>query len=818
MNLWTITITDPSGGSRVAEVSAGKVVVGTDPGCSLCVEGEGVAPEHADLWFGGEHLRVQDRGSDSGTIVDGILLTTKVKVEYPVLVQLGKLMLLVEVQGAREPQEAAVEDAAVQIRMDYGLKEEIARGGMGRIYLGQDPRLKRTVAIKVSTVSYGGEDPRFVKEAKVLAALAHPSIVPIYNIGQESEGHPYYAMKLVKGRTLQAVIKGLSEGHEETVAHYTQKRLLTVFRKVCDAMAFAHSKEILHRDLKPENIMVGEFGEVLVMDWGLAKIRGEQELAARAAAPGSVESAASGEESLGMTMEGEVLGTPQYMSPEQASGMSADLDDRADVYALGGILYSILALRPPVGGSTLEEVLSKVKTGAILPMDPSFREPFEEKGKTERVPEALLAVIRKAMALEREARYPGVADLAEDIDAYERGYATSAQAAGFVKRSRLWLGRNKTFAVTVMVVVGMAGAFTPRVLREQQQTGAAFARLRETAPTFAAHAENALRDGEFEEALESATYAVELAPQNAAYHRLRGDALQVLFRLPEAVAAYRTSSGLAPEERVSENLRLTEELIALAQQGSEAQAQTRLYEALKLQKRRGEAMAFGKLLSGVLLGQKKDPAALAELVKRLEERLLPVPGTSILLSSTELSVGDWKLYLAAEGLPNWERPQALNQTDHHPLVNVTWAEANEFCTWLTSSTGKEWRLPTNAEWDAAVGRSIWPWGDDYPPKWDEGNYAVNSKGGFDEARVGEDQILGTAPVSSFKPNELGFFDLGGNVAEWVLDGTATDGKRVVRGGSWVEFGKVCRSDYQHRVPANRRDTDTGFRLVRVSTR
>ena len=818
MNHWTITITEPSGACRVAEVSAGRIIIGSDPSCSLCVEGEGVAPEHAELWFGGEHLRVKDLGSGSGTVVDGTLLTTKVKVEYPVSVQLGTLSLLVEAVGAPAQTEAVPEEVSVEIRMDYGLKEEIARGGMGRIYLGEDPQLKRTVALKVSTVSYGGEDPRFVKEAKVLAALAHPSIVPIYNIGEESEGHPFYAMKLVKGRTLQAVIKGLSEGHEETVGQYTQKRLLTVFRKVCDAMAFAHSKGILHRDLKPENIMVGEFGEVLVMDWGLAKIRGEHELAARTANPGEAEPAAFDAESLGMTMEGEVLGTPQYMSPEQASGMSAELDDRADVYALGGILYSILALRPPVGGSTLEEVLSKVKTGAILPMDQTFREPFEEKGKMERVPEALLAVIRKAMALRREDRYSGVVALAEEIDAYQHGYATSAQAAGFVKRSRLWLGRNKAFAVTVVVVAGMAGALTPRVLREQRQTSAAFDRLRETAPTFAAHAESALRDGEFEEALESATYAVELAPQNAAYHRLRGDALQVLFRLPEAGAAYRTSTGLAAEERVFENLRLTEELIALAQQGSEAQAQTRLYEALKQQKRRGEAMAFGKLLSGVLLGQKKDPAALAELVKHLEERLLPVPGTSILLASTELTVGDWKLYLAAEGLPNWERPQTLNQTENHPVVNVTWTEANEFCTWLTASTGKEWRLPTNAEWDAAVGRSIWPWGDDYPPKWDEGNYAVDTKGGFDEGRVGEDKIFGTAPVASFKPSELGFFDLGGNVAEWVLDGAATDGKRVVRGGSWVEFGKVCRSDYQHRVAANRRETDTGFRLVQVSTR
>ena len=170
MNHWTITITDPSGESRVAEVSAGKIVVGTDPGCALCLEGADVAPEHADFWFGGEHLRVQDRGSASGTFVDGILITAKVKVEYPVSVQLGALTLLVEAQT--ESDEAAAEESSVEVRMDYSLKEEIARGGMGRIYLGEDPRLKRTVAIKVSTVSYGGEDPRFEKEAKVLAALA----------------------------------------------------------------------------------------------------------------------------------------------------------------------------------------------------------------------------------------------------------------------------------------------------------------------------------------------------------------------------------------------------------------------------------------------------------------------------------------------------------------------------------------------------------------------------------------------------------------------------------------------------------------------
>jgi serine/threonine protein kinase len=132
-------------------------------------------------------------------------------------------------------------------------------------------------AVKVSTVSVGSEDPRFRKEARVLANLAHPNIVPIYNLGVNSAGRPFYSMKLVKGRTLQSVLNAVREGEDAAVAEFTRARLLMVFRKVCDAMAFAHSKGVLHRDLKPENVMVGEYGEVLVMDWGLAKVIGVEE-------------------------------------------------------------------------------------------------------------------------------------------------------------------------------------------------------------------------------------------------------------------------------------------------------------------------------------------------------------------------------------------------------------------------------------------------------------------------------------------------------------------------------------------------------------
>jgi formylglycine-generating enzyme required for sulfatase activity len=163
-----------------------------------------------------------------------------------------------------------------------------------------------------------------------------------------------------------------------------------------------------------------------------------------------------------------------------------------------------------------------------------------------------------------------------------------------------------------------------------------------------------------------------------------------------------------------------------------------------------------------------------------------VPGTKILLSKTEFTVGEWKLYLRAEGLPDWKQPSTeFEQNNEHPVVNRSWNDAKQFCDWLSKVTGKEWRLPTNAEWEAAVGTTKYPWGEYYPPNWDDGNYAVAEDGKDDPAKIGVDGIKGTAPVGSFKMNVLGFYDLGGNVGEWMWDGMdPKSGVRVLRGGNW----------------------------------
>jgi tetratricopeptide (TPR) repeat protein len=645
----------------------------------------------------------------------------------------------------------------------------------------------------------------------VLAQLAHPNIVPIHNIGVDAQGRPFYSMKLVKGRTLQAVLTSIRDGDASAIKDYQRTTLLTIFRKVCDAMMFAHSKGILHRDLKPENIMVGEYGEVLVMDWGLAKVLGEQE------SDGAVNSRINDTGDYGMTMEGEVMGTPQYMSPEQAEGMVAELDQRSDIYSLGGILYAILTLRPPIEGTTLDEVLTKVKNGAISTMvtgrggkgSVAVTAPSAMGAE---IPEALQAVTFKAMSTDRSKRYARVELFAADIERYQSGFATQAEDAGAWKRMTLWVGRNKVLAGAAAAMLVVVSGFSAKVVVEGRKASAALARLRASAPTFALRAADAMQGGNLEEALEAASSAVDLQPDVAEYHRILGNVLQVMVRWPEAVKEYRLARG---DEQAEKNLKLTEELIAQTEkEAGDLKAKVRLFEELNAQGRQYEAMALSSGLGDFWKDRKKDLSVVPELVRRLEAKMLPVPGTKILLSKTEFTVGEWKLYLRAEGLPDWGQPSTeFEQHDEHPVV-VSWSDAKKFCEWISKTTGKEWRLPTNVEWDVAVGTSKYPWGEYYPPKWDDGNYAILEDGKDDPKRVGVDGIFGTAPAGCFKPNALGFYDLGGNVTEWMGDVDENTKKRVFRGASWRSNAAAgCRVSDTHGDSSGRNDGRTGFRVA-----
>lgn len=290
----------------------------------------------------------------------------------------------------------------------------------------------------------------------------------------------------------------------------------------------------------------------------------------------------------------------------------------------------------------------------------------------------------------------------------------------------------------------------------------------------------------------------------------------MLSRWPEAVQAYKTALRFGGDERTRENLLLTQRLIALVQTGGQGLAKIALFEALNEQDRHYEAMFFGRELGEFWSDKSRDLTALPELVKQLEAKLLPVPRTDVFMSRTEFTFGEWKLYLRAEGLRNWSLPNLdWQQTDEHPLIMVSWDRFKEFCDWLSAKTGQQWRLPTNAEWEAAVGKSLYPWGDYYPPNWDDGNYSILENGELDLNKIGLDGVRGTAPVASFKPNALGFYDLGGNVREWMYDGPAEDpSKRALRGGCWFHWRNYCLvSSYEPHL-ASVPSPFYGFRLVR----
>jgi hypothetical protein len=286
-----------------------------------------------------------------------------------------------------------------------------------------------------------------------------------------------------------------------------------------------------------------------------------------------------------------------------------------------------------------------------------------------------------------------------------------------------------------------------------------------------------------------------------------------MVRWPEAVKEYRLAKE---DDEALKNLKLTEELIEqTVRDGIDTKAKGRLFEELNAQGRQYEAMALSSTLGDFWKDRKKDLSVIPELVRRLEAKMLPVPGTKILLSKTEFMVGEWRLYLKAEGLPDWKQPSAdFEQNDEHPVVMVSWEDANKFCEWVSKMTGKDWRLPTNSEWDAAVGTSKYPWGDYYPPNSNDGNYSVSEDGKRDPQRVGVDGIAGTAPVGSFNANVLGFYDLGGNAWEWMLDGLdEKSGRRVMRGGGWPDGTEGCPTPNRGSGRFGFRSHSLGFRVA-----
>ena len=361
----------------------------------------------------------------------------------------------------------------------YPVTGRLGVGGMGEVLSVRDSDLQRDVAAKVVR---GRVDDRqlwkFVLEARITGRLAHPSIMPVYELGCTAEGQPYFTMKRIEGRTLGAVLAHAGGGpagsaasrrapppaSADAVAAAYGARLiehLGILLKVCDAVAFAHSAGVIHRDLKPDNVMVGTFGEVLVCDWGLAKVR------ARGAGHDPVGDALlpkQGDGGAVVTLDGEVIGTPAYMPPEQAEGLLDQIDERSDIYALGAILYQMLCGHAPYEGKTSWVVLEQVRLRAPAP--PSERSPAGGA----LIPWELEAVAAKAMARAREERYPSVVALRADLNAFLAGGLLAAARYTPSQRAWKWARRNaRALAAAAVAMASLVGAlgYTAVSAREQ---------------------------------------------------------------------------------------------------------------------------------------------------------------------------------------------------------------------------------------------------------------------------------------------------------------------------------------------------------------
>jgi tRNA A-37 threonylcarbamoyl transferase component Bud32 len=315
------------------------------------------------------------------------------------------------------------------------------QGGQGEVYVARDEELNRPVALKRIQDRHRANPDirrRFLREAEINGRLEHPGIVPVYGLGRDADGQPFYAMRLIQGQSLQEAIAKFHTGAGERALAF--RKLLGHFVAVCNAAAYAHSRGVIHRDIKPANVMLGPYGETLLIDWGMAKAVGrppevreqslEETLAPRTE-PGDAD-----------TAFGAVAGTPAFMSPEQAAGRTEAIGTWSDIYGLGATLYAVLTGTAPAEGK-LFSILERVQAGQVPP--PRAVKP--------NVPPALDAVCRKAMAPRRADRYPTPQALAGDVERWLADEPATAWREPRRVRARRWVQRHRTLAAVTAAAI-----------------------------------------------------------------------------------------------------------------------------------------------------------------------------------------------------------------------------------------------------------------------------------------------------------------------------------------------------------------------------
>ena len=331
--------------------------------------------------------------------------------------------------------------------LKYDELKPLAEGGTAKLYVTYDKNLGRKVAYKTLHADLRDSDietKRFLREARVTANIQHPGTLPVYELGRDREGQLFFTMKKVDGQDLRQILHDLRQEVPEVVDKFPLPRLLDILIQVCQTLAFAHEMGVIHRDLKPANIIVGKFGEVYVLDWGLAKIKGTQSLVPDGISEEPIP------QDLKLTPTGRHYGTPMYMSPEIATG-DPNLDERSDVFALGVILFEMLTLQSFVDGEDIIEIKNKI-------LEKPYPLPREVAPNRE-IPRDLQALCMKALQRKKSKRYANILQFIDDLQKFRHGEEVSVYwYSGWEKLTR-WNHRNAYLILSVVSAAIGAGIY-----------------------------------------------------------------------------------------------------------------------------------------------------------------------------------------------------------------------------------------------------------------------------------------------------------------------------------------------------------------------
>ena len=663
----------------------------------------------------------------------------------------------------------------------YKISGEIGKGGMGVVYRGLDPMIGRSLAVKTIRLDIlkgesGREDAlkRFLREAQAAGNLSHSNIVTIYDVG-EHEGLIYIAMEFIDGCSLENLLQQKRKFTLQEISH--------LFAQIGSALDYAHRQGIVHRDIKPANILVGQDLKVSIVDFGIAR------------------TAAST-----MTQTGMLMGTPRYMSPEQIAGKK--VDSRSDIFSLGAILYEMLTQHNPFAGESITTVIYKIMHAKLPPLSDFNKQ----------LPAGLEAVVKKALARDADARYRSCGELLADLKKCALDVPDGAtlresnvpdhdtkllDATGktlssvFGKRRRpllFFLGALLGLLLLVFFVYGPFGRknVQPPVQGEEFSLPATTPSVGESETRDVANGETVPDQPGPAAALPAG--ASESAPENALAQTPAASADQ---DRNQTVAAVSEAAPAPPMPRVQPD----ESLAAAAASNKKGFLERIFFNGTVMVQIRQGNFTIGS------------PRGQGDADEHPAHKVFI---SDFWLGKTEVTFEQFDLFCREAGRPlpadeGWGRGS-------RPVINVSWDDADNYCRWLAQKTGRNFRLPREAEWEKAA-REKYPWGWSPPTP-----SQVNMKGKTDGFAF-------TAPVGSFAAgaSPYGILDMAGNVWEWMADwydpgyyqtaasrdpqGPAAGKNRVVRGGSWRDGLELIRSANRSSELPDRRLNVLGFRVA-----